>query len=111
MMPDMFAEISEEHAAELGINNGDYILIESKRLQSSDNGGQGNIKVKACVTKRLKPMLINGELKHLVGMPMHWGFMGMNTGASANDLTASVGDPNTTIPEYKAFLCNVRRAE
>ena len=111
MMPEMFAEISEEHAAELGINNGDYILIESKRLQSSDNGEQGNIKVKACVTKRLKPMLINGELKHLVGMPMHWGFMGMNTGASANDLTASVGDPNTTIPEYKAFLCNVRRAE
>ncbi len=111
MMPEMFAEISEEHAAELGINNGDYILIESKRLQSSDNGGQGNIKVKACVTKRLKPMLINGELKHLVGMPMHWGFMGMNTGASANDLTASIGDPNTTIPEYKAFLCNVRRAE
>jgi anaerobic selenocysteine-containing dehydrogenase len=107
----MFAEISEEHAEELGVKNGDYILLESKRLQSSDNGEQGNIKVKACVTKRLKPMLINGELKHLVGMPMHWGFMGMSTGASANDLTPSVGDPNTTIPEYKAFLCNVRRAE
>lgn len=108
MMPEMFAEISEEHAAELGVNNGDYILLESKRLYK--DGEQGNIKVKACVTKRLKPMLINGELKHLVGMPMHWGFMGMNTGASANDLTPSVGDPNTTIPEYKAFLCNVRRA-
>ena len=111
MMPEMFAEISEEHAEELGINNGDYILIESKRLQTSDNGEQGNIKVKACVTKRLKPMNINGEMKHLVGMPMHWGFMGMSTGASANDLTASIGDPNTTIPEYKAFLCNVRRAD
>ena len=109
MMPEMFAEISEEHAEELGIQNGDYILLESKRLYK--DGVQDNIKVKACVTKRIKPMIINGERKHLVGMPFHWGFMGMSTGASANDLTPSVGDPNTTIPEYKAFLCNVRRAE
>lgn len=108
MMPEMFIEISEEHAEELGVGNGEYVFVESKRLYK--DGEQGNIKVKACVTKRIKPMMINGERKHVVGMPFHWGFMGMSTGASANDLTASVGDPNTTIPEYKAFLCNVRRA-
>jgi hypothetical protein len=31
-------------------------------------------------------------------------------GDSANDLTPHVGDANTTIPEYKAFLVNVEKA-
>ncbi len=108
MMPEMFVEISEEQAEEMGIRNGDTVLVESLRLYN--NGEQGHIKAKACVTKRIKPLMINGEKKHIVGMPFHWGFMGMSTGDSANDLTPSVGDPNTTIPEYKAFLCNIRRA-
>jgi len=108
LMPELFIEISEELAGELGISNGDNIMIESKRLYK--DGEQGNIEAKACVTKRFKPMMIQGEMRHVVGMPWHWGFKGMSTGAVANDLTASVGDPNTTIPEYKAFLCNVRRA-
>jgi formate dehydrogenase major subunit len=108
LMPELFIEISEELAGELGISNGDNVIIESKRLYK--DGDQGNIQAKACVTKRFKPMTINGELKHVVGMPWHWGFKGMSTGAVANDLSPSVGDPNTTIPEYKAFLCNVRRA-
>jgi len=108
MMPEMFVEISEEHAQELGVNNGDMLIVESKRLYKG--GQQGYIEAKACVTRRIRPLRINGELKHVVGMPFHWGFMGMSKGASANDLTPSVGDPNTTIPEYKAFLCNVRRA-
>jgi len=43
-------------------------------------------------------------------MFFHWGFMGLSSGASANDLIPSIGDANTTIPEYKAFLCNIRRA-
>jgi formate dehydrogenase major subunit len=30
-------------------------------------------------------------------------------GDIANDLTASVGDPNTQIPESKVFLCNLRK--
>ncbi len=107
-MPELFIEISEELAEELGISNGDNIAIESKRLFA--NGDQGSIEAKACVTKRFKPMMINGEKKHVVGMPWHWGFKGMSTGAVTNDLTPSVGDPNTTIPEYKAFLCNIRRS-
>jgi len=107
-MPELFIEISEELAEEKGISNGDKVLIESKRL--SNNGEQGSIEAKACVTKRFKPMMINGEKTHVVGMPWHWGFKGMSTGSVANDLTPSVGDPNTTIPEYKAFLCDIRRA-
>ncbi len=107
MMPELFVEIDEELAAELGIKNGDKVAIESKRLYA--NGDQKSIEAKACVTKRLTPLMINGQKKHIVGMPFHWGYMGKSTGAVANDLTPSVGDPNTTIPEFKASLCNIRR--
>ena len=31
------------------------------------------------------------------------------SGANADDLTASVGDPNTFIPETKVFLCSLKR--
>ncbi len=106
-MPELFIEISEELAEEQGIKNGDTVTIESKRLFK--DGEQSGIVAKACITKRLKPMVINGDKKHVVGMPWHWGFMGMNKGAICNDLAPSVGDPNTTIPEYKAFLCNIRK--
>lgn len=108
-MPELFIELSEEMAEEKGISNGDWVIVESKRL--AINGEQGSIRAKACVTKRFKPMMIQGENRHVVGLPWHWGFKGMSTGAVTNDLTPSVGDPNTTIPEFKAFLCNVRRAE
>ncbi len=108
LMPELFIEISEELADEIGVNNGDKVIIESKRLFK--DGDQSGIEAKACITKRFKPMVIDGEARHVVGMPWHWGFKGMSTGSVTNDLTASVGDANTTIPEYKAFLCNVRRA-
>jgi formate dehydrogenase major subunit len=106
-MPELFIELDQELAAELNISNGDTVTIESKRLLK--NGEQKGIVAKACVTPRLKPMMINGEKKHIVGMPFHWGFMGMAKGAVTNDLAPSVGDANTTIPEFKAFMCNIRK--
>ncbi len=108
LMPELFIELSEELAGELGINNGDDVLIESKRLFI--DGNQEGITAKACVTNRIPPVMIQGKKQHIVGMPWHWGFKGMSTGAVTNDLSPSVGDPNTTIPEYKAFLCNVKKA-
>ncbi len=102
-------EIDQELAEKLGIKNGDVVAIESKRLM--ENGQQGSIEAKACVTMRLKPMTINGQKQHIVGMPFHWGYMGASKGDVANDLTPSVGDPNTTIPEFKASLCNIRRVD
>jgi formate dehydrogenase major subunit len=47
--------------------------------------------------------------QEIVGMPFHWGFMGLSSGASANDLTPTIGCANTTIPEFKAFICDIRR--
>ena len=39
----------------------------------------------------------------------HFGFIGESTGALANRLTGHWGDANTSIPEYKVFLCDVRK--
>jgi formate dehydrogenase major subunit len=65
----------------------------------------------AMVTPRFKPFLIGGKTVHEVGMPWHWGYSGgYATGAIANDITPNVGDVNTSIPEYKAFLVNVEKA-
>ncbi|MDP3050519.1 MAG: hypothetical protein Q8N20_04120 [Eubacteriales bacterium] len=38
------------------------------------------------------------------------GFQTLSPGATANDLSPAVGDANTSIPEYKAFLGNIRKA-
>jgi len=101
LMPEMFIEISEELADELGIQNVDKVIVESAR---------GSIEAKALVTKRFKPLRINGSVIHEIGMPWHWGYAGMAKGDSANVLTPHVGDANTMIPEYKAFLVNLRKA-
>ena len=100
LMPEMFIEISEELAAEKGILNGGRMIVESAR---------GELEAVAIVTKRFKPFRINGTVVHEIGMPWHWGYAGLSTGPSANLLTPHVGDANTMIPEYKAFLCNVRK--
>ena len=101
MHPEPFVEISEELAAEKGIVNGEKVIVESAR---------GQVYVVAMVTKRFQPFQMNGKKVHQVGLPWHWGFTGLSTGDSANVLTPHVGDANTMIPEYKAFLVNVRKA-
>jgi formate dehydrogenase major subunit len=53
---------------------------------------------------------VAGKRIHQVGLPWHWGYAGIATGDSANLLTPHVGDACTTIPEYKAFLCDLRKA-
>jgi len=101
MQPEMFVEVSEELAAEKGIRNGGKVIVETAR---------GEIHAVALVTKRFQPFQLNGRTVHQIGMPWHWGYTGLSTGDSANLLTPHVGDANTMIPEYKAFLCNIRRA-
>jgi len=104
MMPEMFVELSEELAAEKGIVNGGRVIVETAR---------GQVEAVALVTKRFKPFTVydNGRQKtvHQIGMPWHWGYTGLSTGDSANMLTPHVGDANTMIPEFKAFLCNVKK--
>ena len=98
----MYVEISEELAKEKGINNKDMVTVTSAR---------GKIKAYALVTKRYKPFTVRGKKVHQIGMPWNFGFKGYATGATANRLTPHIGDANTMIPEYKAFLCDIRRAD
>jgi hypothetical protein len=42
-----------------------------------------------------------------VGMPWHWGYRGLVTGDVVNTLSALVADPNVSIHESKAFMCQV----
>jgi formate dehydrogenase major subunit len=98
-----FAEIGPEMAKELGIQNGDMITVETARAK---------IKVRAMVTERIKPFVIDGKKVYQVGIPWHWGYQGVmksSRGDITNDLVASLGDPTTYIQESKALLCNVRK--
>ena len=100
-----FAEISHELAKELGIQNGERVTVMSPR---------GKVQVTAMVTHRLKPFIIDGKTVHQIGVPWHWGWNGVadlpgSKGDIANDLSATVGDPNVYIQETKAFVCNVKK--
>lgn len=101
LVPNAFVEISNELAEEKGIENGDKVKVITIR---------GSIDIYALVTSRLKPFQIDGKTIHEVGLIWQFGYAGLVTGPSANDLTPHVGDANTMIPEYKAFLCNIEKA-
>jgi formate dehydrogenase major subunit len=99
LQPEFFVELSEELAKEKGITKGGWVRVWSKR---------GFVKAKAVVTKRIKPMQIDGRTVHIVGIPLHWGFTGAaRKGFGCNMLTPYVGDANIETPEYKAFLVDI----
>ena len=99
--PEQFVEIGEVLAKELGIAAGDRVKVSSNR---------GFIKAVAVVTKRIRPMAVEGKTLHTVGIPIHWGFKGVaKPGYLANTLTPAVGDANAQTPEFKAFLVKVEK--
>ena len=100
LMPQVFIEMSEELAGELGIENAELVTVESIR---------GSIQGVTIITKRFKPFTILGKTVHQIGIPWHWGYSGLCTGDSANILSPHVGDANTMIPEFKAFLVRVKK--
>ena len=101
LMPGVFVELSPELADEKGIKGGDRSLVKTARGQL---GGA------ALITRRFRPFNLNGKIVHQIGIPWHWGYVGGSCGCSANALTPHVGDANTMIPEYKAFLCSVEKS-
>jgi formate dehydrogenase major subunit len=103
LQPEMFAEIDPELAAEQGIENGGWMVIETARAE---------IEARAKVTERVRPLWVAGRRLHQVCLPWHFGTYTSNeqgaVGDSANDLAAITGDPNVSIQESKAFRCRVR---
>ncbi|MCU0733961.1 MAG: formate dehydrogenase-N subunit alpha [Methylotetracoccus sp.] len=101
LQPEQFVEIGVELAAELGIRNGERVTVRSKR---------GHIKAVAMVTKRIRALKVGSQTVHQIGIPVHWGFMGLTRkGFFCNNLTPYLGDANTQTPEFKAFLVNVEK--
>jgi formate dehydrogenase major subunit len=106
LQPEMFVEMSPELARLKGIKNGDKVAVKSAR---------GEVDAVAIVTMRFKPFTITGLTVHQVGIPWHFGWRYPDPERkelrSANLLTPSIGDPNTMIPESKAFMVDVVRKE
>ena len=99
LQPQLFVEMSNELGKLKGINNGDMCKVSSAR---------GEVEAVAIVTGRFKPFTVQGTTVHQIGLPWCFGWVHPKDGGdSANLLTPSTGDPNTRIPETKAFMVNV----
>jgi len=101
LSPNMYVELGEDLADGLGIKAGDRVKVSSAR---------GSIEAVAVVTKRLAAITCGDRTIHHVGILNHWGYSGLSKGDSGNVLTPHIGDANTSIPEYKTFLCKVEKA-
>ncbi len=118
-MPDNFVEISQSLARKIGVKKGDVVEVSSVR---------GKMEAVAVVTSRLQPFRIsdgNGGMKEVevVATLFHYGFTGMfpggpdrpgpgkvaNKNYSCNQMTPHVTDASAGMPEFKAFLCNVKK--
>jgi formate dehydrogenase major subunit len=100
LQPAAFVELSPQLAAEKGIQNGDWVTVMTAR---------GEAEARALVTARMVPLRLDGQVIHQVGFPWHYGYEGVVTGGSANDLVSLVAEPNVTIHEGKVLTCNIRR--
>jgi formate dehydrogenase major subunit len=107
LVPEPFIEISVEMAREMGITGGEKIKVSSIR---------GDYIAKAMVTRRIKPLMIDGQKIYPIGLPIHQGYRGIaedegrDARTLANLLTPTVTDPNAFTPEFKGFLVKVEKA-
>ncbi len=107
LVPEMFVEIPVELAGELSIRGGDKVKVSSAR---------GSYVAKAMVTRRIRPMTIDGKKVYQIGIPIHQGYRGIQEDAGkvpryiANMLSPTVTDPNAYTPEFKGFLVKLEKA-
>lgn len=101
LQPEQIVEISEDLAKEKGVVKGDMVRVWSKR---------GELYARAVVTKRVQTLQCDGKPVHVVGIPLHYGFVGQTRkNQGVNSLSPFVGDANIETPEYKAFLVNLEK--
>jgi formate dehydrogenase major subunit len=106
LVPEPFIEMAAEMADEMGIRGGEHVKVSSAR---------GDYIAKAMVTKRIKPMMIDGKKTYQIGIPFHWGYRGISEDEGrtsrklVNQLTHTATDPNAHTPEFKGFLVKVEK--
>ncbi|OAV61279.1 formate dehydrogenase [Enteractinococcus helveticum] len=100
LQPEMFVEVSEELAADVGLEPYGWATIASPR---------GAIEAKVLVTQRMKPVVAGGKTVHQIGMPFHFGVgnQALVTGDGVNDLLGMTLDPNVYIQSGKAVACTI----
>jgi len=107
LVPEPFVEVPAELADRMGIHGGERVRVTSAR---------SHYVAKAMVTRRIRPMKIDGKEMFQIGIPIHWGFRGIaedegKTGKTlTNQLTPTVIDPNAFTPEFKGFLVKIEKA-
>ncbi len=106
LVPEPFVEIPAKLADQMGIRGGELVRVTSAR---------GEYVAKAMVTKRIKPMMIDGKETYQIGIPIHWGYRGIKEDAGktarnpVNQLSPAAIDPNAFTPEYKGFLVKLEK--
>jgi formate dehydrogenase major subunit len=106
LVPEPFVEVPAELADRMGIRGGEKVRVTSAR---------SHYIAKAMVTRRIRPMKIDGKEMFQIGIPIHWGFRGIaeDEGKTAktltNQLTPTVIDPNAFTPEFKGFLVKIEK--
>jgi formate dehydrogenase major subunit len=107
LVPEPFVEVPAQLADEMGITGGEKVKVTSAR---------GVYVGKAMVTKRIKPMMIDGKKTYQIGIPIHWGYRGISEDEGrtaltpANQLSPAAIDPNAYTPEFKGFLVKLEKA-
>ncbi len=107
LVPEPFVEVPAQLADEMGIRGGENVRVSSAR---------GEYIGRAMVTRRIKPMMIDGKKTYQIGIPIHWGYRGIaeDQGKTArtpvNQLSPAAIDPNAYTPEYKGFLVKIEKA-
>ena len=95
LVPEPFVEVPAELADRMGIRGGEKVKVTSARAYYI---------AKAMVTRRIRPMKIDGKETFQIGIPIHWGFRGIvedegkTAKTLANQLTPTVIDPNAFTP-------------
>lgn len=87
LVPEELLEISSGDATRLGIDDGDYVRVVSRR---------GQIKVKSWVTTRAQDGIVFLAFHHREAL--------------TNDLTSGFRDPITSTPEYKSCAVRVEKS-
>lgn len=101
LQPEFFCEVSPELAAERNLRPGGWATIVTARTA---------IEARVLVTRRIKPLRIDGKIIHQIGLPYHWGVgnQALVAGDSANDLFGLTLDPNVHIQESKVSSCDIQ---
>ena len=99
LQPELFTEVSPELAADIGLDHSGWATITTPRA---------TIEARVLVTHRMRPLWIDGQRVHQIGLPYHWGYKGRAKGDVVNDLLVISEEPNVRIMETKALVCNIQ---